>query len=98
MTNACTLPDDTIEHLARRRAGMRMGWYVHAMVYVAVNAFLALLSGLSGHSWAIFPALGWGLGLAVHGFAVWMALGGGGLHQRLLERERRRLAPQRDPW
>jgi hypothetical protein len=98
MSNACTMPADSLERLARRRAGMRMGWYVHAMVYVAVNTFLALLSGLSGHSWAIFPAVGWGIGLAIHGFVVYMVLGGGGLHERLLERERRRLAPQRDAW
>jgi hypothetical protein len=98
MSNACILPADDLERLARRRAGIRMGWYVHALVYVAVNTFLALLSALGGHSWAIFPAFGWGIGLAIHGFVVYVALGGGGLHERLLERERRRLAPQRDPW
>ncbi len=52
----------------------------------------------TGRHWAIFPALGWGLGLLLHGLGVWLALGGGGLQQRLLEQERARLASQRDPW
>ena len=32
--------------------------------------------------------LGWGLGLLIHGAAVWIALPGGSLHGQLLERER----------
>jgi 2TM domain len=90
-------PDD-IETLARKRAGARMGWYVHAAVYVTVNTVLVLLSLATGRHWAIFPALGWGLGLALHGAAIWLALGGGGLHQRLIDQERTRLTAQRDPW
>ncbi|MCZ2406347.1 MAG: 2TM domain-containing protein, partial [Burkholderiales bacterium] len=42
-------------------------------------------------AWAIFPALGWGLGLLIHGAAVWLAMPGGSLYQHLLERERERL-------
>ena len=89
---------DTIEHQARRRAGMKMGWFIHAGVYVAVNALLAVLSLLSGRHWAIFPALGWGLGLAIHGIVVFIATGGGGLQQRLVDSERRKLQATREPW
>jgi 2TM domain len=89
---------DDIEALARKRAGARMGWYVHAAVYVIVNTVLVLLSLATGRHWAIFPALGWGLGLALHGAAIWLALGGGGLHQRLIDQERARLTASRDPW
>ena len=92
------LADDELESLARRRAGARMGWYVHAMLYLLVNAALMGLSLATGRHWAIFPALGWGLGLAMHGVGVWLALGGGGLRQRLIEQERARLTAQRDPW
>jgi hypothetical protein len=91
-------PDADLEATARRRAGARMGWYVHAFVYLVVNTVLAALSLSTGHHWAIVPALGWGLGLLLHGLGVWLALGGGGLQQRLLEQERARLASQRDPW
>lgn len=85
-----------IEREARRRAGMKMGWFVHAGVYVSVNLLLAGLAALSGRNWAIYPALGWGLGLAIHGLVVLLA--GGNVMQRMIERERRQLADKREPW
>lgn len=96
--NTYSTPDARIERLARRRAAAKMGWYIHAAVYIAVNLLLAALSFSSGRHWAVYPALGWGLGLAIHGFVVLVATGGGGLHERLLRRERQRLNLQRDPW
>lgn len=97
--NASTDPQDQdIERLARKRAGMRMGWYIHATVFIAVNLLLASLSWMSGRYWAIFPFFGWGLGLAIHGLVVFLVLGGGGLFDRLVQQERSRLALQRDPW
>lgn len=87
-----------LERTARRRAGMKMGWYIHAGVYLAVNLLLAALSAASGRSWAIFPALGWGLGLAIHGVVVFL-VAGGTVYENLLDRERRQLAgAQKDPW
>jgi hypothetical protein len=85
-----------LDRMARRRAGAKLGWYIHASVYIAVNLLLATLAAASGKTWAIYPALGWGIGLAIHG-AVMFVLAGG-LHERLVERERQRLALQRDPW
>lgn len=87
---------DPIERLARRRAGAKMGWFIHALVYVCVNLLLASLAITSGRNWAIFPALGWGLGLAIHGVVVFLVTGD--LHERLVARERERLTLQRDPW
>jgi len=87
-----------IERTARRRAAAKLGWYIHAMVYLAVNSTLALISASAGRSWAMYPALGWGLGLAIHGFVVFFVTGGAGLHQRLLQNERARLQTQSDPW
>lgn len=82
---------DDLDRRAHRRAAARMGWYVHALVFLAVNAALAALSLSSGRHWAIYPALGWGLGLLIHGLVVWVLLGGGGLQQRLVAEERERL-------
>lgn len=96
MNNPATT--DTIERLARRRAGAKLGWYIHAGVYIAVNLLLALLSAMSDRHWVMFPALGWGLGLAIHGVVVFVLTGGGGLHDRLVRQERERLATQRDAW
>ena len=64
-----------LERQARRRAGAKVGWYIHALVYISVNLILALLSSMSGEHWAIFPAMGWGLGLGIHGLVVFFCHG-----------------------
>jgi hypothetical protein len=89
---------DTIEHQARRRAGAKMGWFIHAGVYIAVNLMLLALSELSGRHWAVFPALGWGMGLLIHGVVVFLVTGGGGLQERLVAQERRKLQASQEPW
>ena len=93
-----TETDSRLERLARKRAGAKLGWYIHATVYVAVNLLLAGLAAMSDRHWVMFPALGWGLGLALHGLVVFVVTGGAGLHERLVQQERERLALQRDPW
>jgi len=91
-----------IEKLARRRAGAKMGWYIHALVYVAVNLGLGVISATVGRNWAVFPALGWGLGLLIHGAVVFLSTTG--WRERLVERERAALMNQvkqpaaSDPW
>ena len=85
---------DEIERQARRRAGAKMGLYIHATVYVLVNLMLAALSAAGGKHWAVFPLLGWGLGLAIHAAVVLMRTGGA--FEQMVQRERAAL--QRDPW
>lgn len=82
------------ERLARRRAGAKLGWLIHASVYVLVNLLLIALSAASGRGWAVFPLLGWGLGLAVHGAVVFLKTGGAGIYDRLVQAERERLMQQ----
>ena len=31
------ISEDALRQQARRRAGMKLGWYIHAAVYAAVN-------------------------------------------------------------
>lgn len=45
---------------------------VHASIWFAVNAMLFviwLLAG-AGHPWFLYPAMGWGIGLAAHATAT----------------------------
>lgn len=86
--------DDPLDRLARRRAGAKLGLYLHAGIYVLVNLVLAALSAASGRHWAVFPALGWGIGLGVHAVVVLLSTGRGFEH--MVQRERAAL--QRDPW
>jgi hypothetical protein len=93
------MPTNDIDRLARRRAKAKIGWFIHATAYVTVNLLLVAFSLASGHGWAIYPALGWGLGLALHGAAVWLFAPGGQMLERMVERERVRLAGAKgDPW
>ena len=58
MNDDALASNDRIERLARRRAGAKMGWYIHATVYVLVNLFLVILASSRGHNWAMYPLLG----------------------------------------
>lgn len=90
---------DQIDRLARKRAGAKLGWYVHAAVYVCVNAGLFLVSShaLGDRRWPLFPLFGWGLGLLLHGVSVFVLGAGGGLRERMVEKERERLLRQHKP-
>ncbi len=90
------LSSEEIERLAHKRAGAKLGWYVHASVYLIVNLFVFAISsyGFGHRPWSVFPLLGWGVGLGLHGISVFLLGAGGGFRERLVERERERL--QRD--
>lgn len=62
-----------IEHVENLKS-----FYMHLAVYVLVMIFLTLLNYVtSSRWWVIWPMMGWGLGLAIHGATV--LLEGGGL-------------------
>lgn len=91
------MDDQEIERLARRRASAKMGWYTHATVYVLVNLMLFAIAFTHGRNWAIFPAMAWGLGLAIHGMVVFVLTGNGSLHDSLVQRERDALRRKLNP-
>ena len=83
-----TLTEDQILRRAKRRVGLKTGFMTHALVYVLVNLGLFgvnLFSG--GQRWHLFPLLGWGLGLAIHGVVTLIALHGDGYRERMLAAE-----------
>ena len=92
------LSPEELESIARRRAGAKLGWYIHATVYVFVNLFIFAISryGFGHRPWSVFPLLGWGLGLALHGISVFVLGTGSGLRERLVQKERERLQRQQD--
>ncbi len=97
--NAPLTPEE-IDRLARKRAGAKLGWYTHATLYVLVNLFLYFMSAngeaMGRRPWSIYPAMGWGLGLALHGIAVFVLGTGSGLRERMVRRERESLQRQND--
>lgn len=93
-----SLTAEEIDRIARRRAGAKLGWYLHAAAYVGVNMFLLAVSeaGFGDRRWSLFPVLGWGVGLALHGISVFVLGAGGPVRARLEQRERERLQRQQD--
>jgi hypothetical protein len=80
-----------LQRQARRRVNQKLGFYIHATVFVLVNLGLAALSWTGGRSWHLWPLAGWGLGLAIHGFVTFASLNGDGLRQQMMEREMEQL-------
>lgn len=103
MTNhlPTTTLSPALERLARRRVKARMGWFTHALIYIAVISGLSLISVLKGHSLPLPTALGWGVGLLAHGLAVF-AIGKtstlcNSMVESMLQRERARLQQLHTP-
>ena len=90
------LNDTDLETRARRRVGIKTGFYVHALVFVLVNlGLLALNAVIGGYRWSVWPAWGWGLGLAIHGVVSFLSLQGEGWRDRMLAQEIERLKRNR---
>lgn len=54
----------------------RQAFKAHLISFLAVNAFLVVINLLtSSYFWAIYPILGWGLGLFFHGWATYQMAG-----------------------
>jgi hypothetical protein len=71
---------------------MKMGFYTHALVYVLVNLGLFAINTVTGRGhWYIWPLLGWGIGLAIHGTVTFLNLHGEGFRERMLADEIERL-------
>ncbi len=83
--------DLELRRLAERRADVKLGFRTHFMAYLLVNAGLVLINLVTspGYFWAIWPIIGWGLGLAAHFVAVYHF--GGDVRERAVEAELRRL-------
>jgi len=94
--NPRTIPTDIdLKRLARQRVKARLGWLMHATVYACVMTGLTLLGLSQGKAWPIYPALGWGFGLFMHGVGVFLAGAGGTFREQWVEREHQRLVRQR---
>ncbi|MBA4263827.1 MAG: hypothetical protein C0453_01985 [Comamonadaceae bacterium] len=95
MNPNATSIDSDLKRLARKRVKARLGWWIHATVFVCVMTGLTLLGLSQGKAWPIYPALGWGFGLFMHGVGVFFVGAGGALREQWIEREHQRLVRQR---
>lgn len=70
------------------------GFYVHAIQYGVVMIGLLILNLITspGYLWVIWPALGWGIGVAMHGLSVFEVINlfGASWEERQIKRRMRR--------
>ena len=68
---------------ARKRAAAEAGFYAHLMWYGVVIGFLFFINLMTtSFQWWVFPAIGWGFGVASHFIAVF---GWRWIHERVFE-------------
>ena len=68
------MSDDHMLAEARKRAKMKYDFYVHLIVYLVVIGALFIVNQLtnSTYLWVIWPALGWGSALLIHGVSAFL--------------------------
>jgi signal transduction histidine kinase len=74
-------PEERAYREARRRANAKLSFITHFVAWFSTCFFLLFVAGFRA---AFIVALSWGIGLAMHGFAVVIAPG---LRQRWIDRE-----------
>jgi steroid 5-alpha reductase family enzyme len=90
------LTEEQILKRAKKRVDTKMGFYIHALVFVLVNAFLYAINLYNGgHRWHGWPLFGWGIGLAIHGIVTYLSLNGDGVRERMLAAEVEKLKGRR---
>jgi hypothetical protein len=59
---------------AVRRVKAKRGFRIHVTIYLAVSALLVVIWSLSrtAYFWPGWAMLGWGIGLAFHGWSVFL--------------------------
>ncbi len=75
---------------AKKRVMAKYGFYIHLSFYSAVNLLLIVinLSNLSEGVWFIYPLMGWGIGLFIHGLSAFVFAGRKSLiTEKMIEKE-----------
>ena len=63
--------EEELYDYARKRVKRRRKFYSHLITWVVMSVFFILLNLVtSDYFWAIFPILGWGIGVAFHGIQI----------------------------
>lgn len=70
--------DDPLYTSAHKRAAELQGFYIHLLVYLAVNGGLFVINLLTrdgnGGWWFYWPLAGWGIGLVIHALTTFAGL------------------------
>ena len=85
--------------LAQKRAEAKIGFYIHAAIFIAVNLLLVAINLATDPKtiWFIWPLIGWGLGLLGHGLLVYNPPQDSDFKQNLIAKELEKLDKAQKP-
>jgi len=74
---------------AKRKVEVKLGFYIHLIAYVLVNAALTTVNLVTNpeHLWFQWPLIGWGAGLLLHAGIVLASGKGHSFKERMIARE-----------
>jgi len=78
----------TAEQTAHQNAKLKVEFRIHLLTYIAVNTLLAIvnLTLTPENLWIIWPVLGWGIGLVIHGINIHFSMNSN-FKERMIEKE-----------
>ena len=82
---------------AKKRVEAKLGFYIHLVVYILVNALLIIINMRFSpeYSWFIWPLIGWGIGLLFHGMRVFAFTGEQAYKEKMIEKEMKKDASKK---
>jgi len=74
---------------AKKRVEAKMGFYIHISVYLGVSILLTILNLFvtKGYFWAMWPMIGWGSGVMVHGLFTFVFTSKSGIKEEMIRKE-----------
>lgn len=74
--------------IAKKRVEEKIQFFQHLITYVISIIILFIINKMTSpsYSWWIWPALGWGIGIASHGSFVFISVNGK-MKEKLIRRE-----------
>ena len=86
------MTDTELLEMARGRTNSKIGFYIHLSVFAIVMVMLFAINYLSSPTkpWSLYPFLGWGIGVALHG-VVAIGIFASGFKDRMLREELARI-------
>ena len=88
------LTDEKLYQLATKRLALKKAFFVHLIIYISVMLLLVVINlSFSSTLWFVYPLLGWGIGVAIHGFMTYSKISLSSQHkiQREIEKIKKEL-------
>lgn len=86
------MEDQETYEKAKKRVEAKMGFYVHLVIFVAVNILLIIINYTTSpqYLWFKWPLIGWGIGILFHLLGVFVFSEGSSLKEQLIKKEMQR--------